>query len=133
MFAFAIWDAAEEQLFLARDRFGEKPLFVHEQGDNLVFASEIKGLLAVPGLKREVNLPAVWDYLAYRYAPGPKTLFTGIRKILPGTCATWKRGRFTERRYWTAPDRKAYKATAALADTEQTFLSTSTNRCACRW
>ena len=122
MFAFAIWDAAEEQLFLARDRFGEKPLFVHEVGDNLFFASEIKGLLAVPRMKREVNLPAVWDYLAYRYAPGPKTLFAGIRKILPGTCATWKRGRFTERRYWTAPDRQAWQAKPLGGDTEQAFL-----------
>jgi asparagine synthase (glutamine-hydrolysing) len=129
MFAFAIWDARREQLFLARDRFGEKPLFLHEEGENFYFASEIKGLLAVPRVKREVNVPAVWNYLAYRYAPGPETLFAGVRKLRPGTCATWHRGRLTERRYWTAPDRRALNGVASerLAqtlngDTERAFL-----------
>jgi asparagine synthase (glutamine-hydrolysing) len=107
MFAFALWDGAAGKLFLARDRFGEKPLFLHEDSRGLYFASEIKALLEVPGVKRGVDLPAVWDYLAYRYVPGPRTLFQGIRKLPPGTCATWERGRLTERRYWTAPDRIA--------------------------
>ncbi len=88
MFAFAIWDARNERLFLARDRFGEKPLFLFENGSGLYFASEIKALLRVPGIRVGVNLEAVWDYLAYRYVPGPKTLFTGIRKLTPGTTAT---------------------------------------------
>jgi asparagine synthase (glutamine-hydrolysing) len=51
-----------------------------------------------------VNLSAVWDFLAYRYVPGPKTLFEGIRKLSPGTCVTWEKGRLTERRYWAPPD-----------------------------
>ncbi|HEX6002367.1 MAG TPA: hypothetical protein VFZ14_00040, partial [Burkholderiales bacterium] len=89
MFAFAVWDAAEERLFLARDRFGEKPLFLSQHGEDLFFASEIKALLRVPGIKPGVDLEAVWDYLAYRYVPGPRTLFAGIRKLMPGTVATW--------------------------------------------
>ena len=108
MFAFAIWDAPRERLFMARDRFGEKPLFVCEEGDNLYFASEIKGLLRIPRMNRTVSLPAVWDYLAYRYVPGPSTLFAGIHKLPPGTAATWQKGRLTQRRYWTAPDRQAW-------------------------
>src|SRR5688572_24894578 len=75
MFAFAVWDAANERLFLARDRFGEKPLYLHEDASGLYFASEIKALLRIPGIKAAVNLEAVWDYLRYRYVPGPKTLF----------------------------------------------------------
>ena len=123
MFAFAIWDARNERLFFARDRFGEKPLFLYEDGDNLYFASEIKGLLAIPRVKREVNLPAVWDYLAYRYAPGPKTLFTGIRKLLPGTAGTWQRGKLREWRYWSAPDRNAWTAPKTpRGDTVNDFL-----------
>ena len=122
MFAFAIWDAPNESLFMARDRFGEKPLFVYEEGDNLYFASEIKGLLQIPRVKRSVNLPAVWDYLAYRYVPGPSTLFEGIRKIPPGTAVTWHRGRLTERRYWTAPDRKAWDSPLPKGDTVKAFL-----------
>ena len=107
MFAFAIWDAGRGVLFLARDRFGEKPLFLLEDGSELFFASEIKALLQLPRQKPEVNLTAVWDYLAYRYVPGPRTLLRGIRKLAPGTCATWKNGKLTERRYWSAPDRQA--------------------------
>jgi len=122
MFAFAIWDAPRERLFLARDRFGEKPLFVCEEGDNLYFASEIKGLLRIPRMNRDVSLPAVWDYLAYRYVPGPSTLFAGIHKLPPGTAATWQGGRLTQRRYWTAPDRKAWQAPQPKGDTVQSFL-----------
>jgi asparagine synthase (glutamine-hydrolysing) len=104
MFAFAIWDARRERLFLARDRFGEKPLFFHRSDRGIYFASEIKALLRVPRIDRAVSLPAVWDYLAYRYVPGPNTLFSGIRKLMPASTATWEKGRFTERRYWRAPD-----------------------------
>jgi len=106
MFAFAIWDASRQQLFIARDRFGEKPLFLHEDADGIYFASEIKALLHLPQPRPQVNLSAVWDFLAYRYVPGPQTLLEGIRKLAPGTCATWKDGRLTERRYWVAPDRE---------------------------
>src|SRR5262245_31273756 len=80
MFAFAVWDARKERLFLARDRFGEKPLFIHERCGDLYFASEIKALLRLPGIRTATDLSAVWDYLAYRYVPGPETLFSGIRK-----------------------------------------------------
>jgi asparagine synthase (glutamine-hydrolysing) len=123
MFAFAIWDARNERLFLARDRFGEKPLFLCENGSGLYFASEIKALLRVPGVKVSVDLEAVWDYLAYRYVPGPKTLFTGIRKLMPGTAATWERGKLKEERYWTPPDRSPCCLQLPQRDTVSTFLS----------
>ncbi len=122
MFAFAIWDARRERLFLARDRFGEKPLFFVEDGDNLYFASEIKALLRVPRVKAPVNLAAVWDYLAYRYVPGPKTLFSGVRKLMPGTTATWRHGRLTQARYWSAPDRDALRETPSRGDPVEAFL-----------
>ena len=123
MFAFAIWDARNERLLLARDRFGEKPLFVYENGRDLYFASEIKALLRIPGVKATVNLESVWDYLAYRYVPGPKTLFTGIRKLMPGTVAIWERGKFKEERYWTAPDRDPCPLQRPQGDAVATFLS----------
>jgi asparagine synthase (glutamine-hydrolysing) len=123
MFAFAIWDAPNEKLFVARDRFGEKPLFLCQDGDSLCFASEIKALLRLPRAKPGVDLSAVWDYLAYRYVPGPKTLFAGIRKLLPGTAATWHRGRVTEWRYWTAPDREARDSPEPRGDTVGGFLA----------
>ena len=123
MFAFAIWDARNERLFLARDRFGEKPLFLYDNGSGLHFASEIKALLRVPGVKTSVNLDAVWDYLAYRYVPGPKTLFRGIRKLMPGTSAVWERGQLKESRYWTAPDRGPLHFQRPQRDAVETFLS----------
>jgi asparagine synthase (glutamine-hydrolysing) len=105
MFAFAIWDASRARLFLARDRFGEKPLYLYEDPRGLFFASEIKALLRLPGISTEVDARAIWDYLSYRYVPGPKTLFVGIRKLMPGCLAIWERGVLREQRYWTAPDR----------------------------
>ena len=105
-FALAIWDARRERLFLARDRFGEKPLYLCEHGGGVFFASEIKALLALPGLPRGIDLASVWDYLAYRYVPGPHTLIEGIRKLAPGTTATWQNGRLWETRYWSPPDRE---------------------------
>jgi len=122
MFAFAIWDERRERLFLARDRFGEKPLFLYEDGRGLYFASEIKALLRIPGIEATVNLEAVWDYLAYRYVPGPKTLFAGIRKLMPGTTATWEHGRLKEERYWSAPDRERRQSRQPGSNAVETFL-----------
>ena len=123
MFAFAIWDARNARLFLARDRFGEKPLFLCENRGGLYFASEIKALLRVPGIRPAVDLEAVWDYLAYRYVPGPKTLFAGVRKLMPGSTATWERGRLEERRYWSSPDRRPCGTQAPQRDAVAAFLS----------
>jgi asparagine synthase (glutamine-hydrolysing) len=122
MFAFAIWDARNQRLFLARDRFGEKPLYIQEDTGGLYFASEIKALLRIPGVKASVNLQAVWDYLAYRYVPGPKTLFSGIRKLMPGTVAIWERGTLKEERYWSAPDRSARAFQQPQPDAVENFL-----------
>ena len=123
MFAFAIWDAPRAKLFIARDRFGEKPLFLREDAAGFYFASEIKALLAVPGARAPVDVSAVWDYLAFRYVPGPKTLVTGIRKLAPGTCATWHAGRLVERRYWTAPDHAALGGDVPEGDVVPSFLA----------
>jgi asparagine synthase (glutamine-hydrolysing) len=107
-FAFAVWDARKERLLLARDRFGEKPLYLCESGGSVFFASEVKALLRIPGIRPEVDLQAVRDYLAYRYVPGPRTLFAGIRKLQPATYAVWQFGRRREVRYWFAPDRSPH-------------------------
>ena len=123
MFAFAVWDANHKRLFLARDRFGEKPLFIHENQRGLFFASEIKALLRVPGVRGPVNLDAVWDYLAYRYVPGPKTLFAGIRKLMPGTALIWEKGNVREVRYWSAPDRQPLDKAASAKLIADDFLA----------
>ncbi len=106
MFAFALWDGERQRLFLARDRFGKKPLYLHQQGDTLLFASEVKSILAFPGVQAEVDTEALWDYFAYRYVPAPATLFRGIRKLMPGSWAIWERGVLREHRYYFPPDRE---------------------------
>ncbi len=104
MFAFAIWDSNKEELFLARDRYGKKPLFLYKQGHSLLFASEIKAILQYSNYKREINQQAVWDYFSYRYAPGPQTLFKEIVKLNPGSCGIWSKGDFREWSYFTPAD-----------------------------
>ncbi|HTK10634.1 MAG TPA: asparagine synthase (glutamine-hydrolyzing) [Ktedonobacteraceae bacterium] len=84
MFAFALWDANQQRLLLARDRAGKKPLYYTFVDGVFLFASEIKALLYHPLVKREVDLQSLGDFLSVRYVPGPATLFRSIRKVLPG-------------------------------------------------
>lgn len=81
MFAFALWDNENESLLLARDRMGERPLYLAHQGDRLIFASELKGLLASREVPFEVNPLAVAAYFAYDYVPDPMTPIVGVRKL----------------------------------------------------
>jgi asparagine synthase (glutamine-hydrolysing) len=84
MFAFAVWDAVEKSLFLARDRIGKKPLYYYHAGsDRLAFASEIKSLLQLPGINRDIEPTALADYLKYLYIPAPKTIYRNIYKLPP--------------------------------------------------
>jgi len=85
MFALALWDAARERLVLARDRLGKKPLLWTRLADGtLAFASELKALLRVPDVSREIDLEAIDAYLALQYVPGERTALEGIRKLPPG-------------------------------------------------
>lgn len=123
-FAFALWDAGRQQLMLARDRFGERPLYVCEGGGSVFFASEVKALLKVPGVRAEVDMHAVREYLAYSYAPGPRTLFKGIRKLMPASYALWQLGRRREVRYWSPPDRDPRESNGGgAADAVRGFLT----------
>jgi asparagine synthase (glutamine-hydrolysing) len=123
MFAFALWDSARRRLFLARDRFGKKPLFLRQDGGRVAFASEIKAILRLPGVLPKVNEQAVWHYLAYRYVPGPDTLVKGVRKLMPGSYAVWEGGELTEHRYYTPPDGEPRTLMPPPAEAEGLFLS----------
>lgn len=83
MFAFAIWDAPKQQLFLARDRFGKKPLFYAWFRGKFIFASELKAILSWPGFERKANLAAIHDYLSFKYTVGRNTAFEGVYKLEP--------------------------------------------------
>lgn len=83
MFAFALWDMSEQALLLARDPLGKKPLFYTEADGELVFASELQGLLQHPGVRRETDPFAIHEYLTYGYIPAPRTIFRDVRKLPP--------------------------------------------------
>ncbi len=100
MFAFAVWDERSETLMLARDRYGIKPLYYAEVGRTLVFASEVKAILALRGMPREVHLPALVDYFTFQNTYGEATLFKGVHLLEPGHLLLVKGSRVERRRYW---------------------------------
>lgn len=103
MFAFAIWDRNRRTLFLARDRFGKKPLYYSLLPDgHLVFASELKALTTHPRLDRRIDETSVKDYLTFGYVPDPKTIFRNVHKLPPGHFLRVDHGQTTlqPRRYW---------------------------------
>src|SRR5215470_12456607 len=89
MFAVAAWNDREKKLLLIRDRMGVKPLYYYWDGTTLLFGSEIKALLASNVLPRRLNYQAIWDYLTYRYVPGPETAWKNVWKLPPGHLLEW--------------------------------------------
>ena len=100
MFGFAIWDRRRRRLLVARDRLGVKPVYYHVGAGFLAFASEVKALLELPQVPRELDEEAFEQYLALRYVPGPRTMFRGIRKLPPGHRLVYEAGRVKVERYW---------------------------------
>ncbi|MBG9792289.1 asparagine synthase [Paenibacillus dendritiformis] len=88
MFGFAIWDRNKQELFLARDHFGIKPLYYYMNDEMLVFGSEIKSILTVPGVARQVNMNGFYNYLTFQYVPDPETMYAGIYKLPPAHSMT---------------------------------------------
>lgn len=101
MFAFAIWDSRQQQLLLARDHAGIKPLYYRRNGSGLFFASEIKALLRIPGIRRELNYECIPDLLTFLWVPGKETLLKGIKKLEPGNYILWKNGNIQIRKWFT--------------------------------
>jgi asparagine synthase (glutamine-hydrolysing) len=110
MFALAIWDRRSRRLILARDRLGKKPLYYTARPDGLLFGSEIKALLAWPGMPRRPNLTAIDGYLSFGYVPGPDTAFLGVRKLeaahylVVETHSDGSLGEPKRVRYWGLPE-----------------------------
>lgn len=101
MFAFAVWNKAKRELFIARDRLGVKPLYYfHSANGDLYFASEIKGILETGAIKAELNYGGLADYLANHATSGDETLFTGIKRLPAGHTLTWNDGRIDISQYW---------------------------------
>jgi len=115
MFAFALWDKKLNKLFIARDRLGKKQLYyyqeeeqeqtpgqlkAHEGFGKFAFGSEIKAILALPDIKKEIRLDAVHDFFAYQYIPDPKSIFKHIHKLPPAHYMVIEQGKITIEKYW---------------------------------
>jgi len=121
MFAFALWDNNRKTLFLARDRFGQKPLFYHKTDERIVFGSEIKAIMKAPGMRHEPDIEAIHHYLSYQSVPSPYCAFKGVNKLLPAHFLLIKDGHGEPRRYWKLSYRdklriEGEKAEAALCE-----------------
>ncbi|MBP7864249.1 asparagine synthase (glutamine-hydrolyzing), partial [bacterium] len=103
MFAFAIYDKNQKRLLIARDRMGEKPLHYAIVNNHLVFCSEIKGILAFPGFKKEVDSFALRQYMALEYVPAPRSIFAGINKLPPASYLLVENGQIKTKTYWQIP------------------------------
>lgn len=127
MFAFALHDRTDNSVVLARDPFGKKPVFYTALpaggGEGIVFGSEITAVLAHPGIRADLDVESLHDYLCWRYVPGPHTFFRGIRKLVPGGMIRWQDGRWTESRYWTPPEADGGGRLPVPADPVEGFLA----------
>jgi asparagine synthase (glutamine-hydrolysing) len=113
MFAIVVWDRRAQRLWLARDRFGEKPLYYGWSGGALLFASELKALAPHPLWRGELDRAALELFLRYGYIPSPWTAFAAMRKLPPGCCLEIANGEESApRAYWSAPERAAAAAEA---------------------
>jgi asparagine synthase (glutamine-hydrolysing) len=119
MFALAIWDGRRNELFLARDRIGVKPLFYAHFPGGLVFGSEVKALLRHPAIGRELNREAFFHYLTFSFSPGDSTLFEGIQKLEPAERMTiGADGRVKRDRYWSPFSPSVARQVAAMSERE---------------
>jgi asparagine synthase (glutamine-hydrolysing) len=101
MFGLAVWDARGQRLFLARDRLGIKPLYVHDGPEGVTFGSELKAVVSAPWVPLEWDAEAVDDFMTYEFVPAPRSIVAGVSKLRPGTSLLYERGRAPQiRRYW---------------------------------
>ena len=111
MFAIGLWDARKRRLLLARDRVGKKPLFYATLGNRIIFASELKSLLQVPGVSKDIEPEALVDYFSLLYVPAPKSIYRQVRKVRPASFIIFDSQGMCERSYWDiqfdAPETKS--------------------------
>uniref|UniRef100_A0A832I3N2 asparagine synthase (glutamine-hydrolyzing) n=1 Tax=Eiseniibacteriota bacterium TaxID=2212470 RepID=A0A832I3N2_UNCEI len=103
MFAFGLFDRSRRRLLLGRDRLGIKPLYWHDDGRRIAFASELKALMLDPAVPRDLDHEAIAEYLTFQYVPAPRTPWTGVRKLPAGHYLVCDANGPQVRRYWSMP------------------------------
>ncbi len=123
-FAFAIHDKEDGSLFIARDRYGVKPLHLYRDGDKLLFASEIKSLLAL-GVPRKLDVESLHAYLHLGYLPGPASIFKKVRKMEPGTYLFIRKGKVMRKRWYKIPydPKKVARNTSSYEDQQKKLVN----------
>jgi asparagine synthase (glutamine-hydrolysing) len=123
MFALAVWDVPRRRLLLARDRVGKKPLYYAQDGERLLFASELKGLLCDAAVKRIPSIEAISDYLTFGAIPAPRTIYDHVHQLLPGHYLVWENGRIRTTEYWDLryPSSRPGGESERLAEFEEIF------------
>jgi asparagine synthase (glutamine-hydrolysing) len=119
MFAFGLWDRRNRRLWLVRDRLGVKPLYYAVTGDRLVFASEIKSIFESGVVAPALDPHALPEYLTFGYLGGERTMFAGVRRLLPGSHLIWERGEIHTTQYWDV----TFQPTAQGADAAEASLA----------
>lgn len=127
MFGFAIWDGRNNRLFLARDRIGIKPLYYYLDSNRLVFGSELKSILQVKDIPRQVNPKALDNFLTFEYVPAPLSIFQGIKKLEPGHTLMWDNGKTTIRKYWNLEYREKKTSEAQICEELEALLQDAVN------
>jgi asparagine synthase (glutamine-hydrolysing) len=112
MFAFAIWDSAKQNLFIARDRIGEKPLYYSHNSTNFLFSSEIRSLLASNKIPKKLNQAALLDYVQYQTVHAPQTLIENVFMLMPGHYLEFVSGKLSTSQYWRPEIKNPETATA---------------------
>ncbi len=100
MYAFAVWDEKKRRLLIGRDKLGIKPIYYFQDQDKLIFSSEVKSILEVSGVSRDIDYSALNQYLQLGYVPTPLTMFNGIKKLPAATLLTSDEGKLTQRNFW---------------------------------
>lgn len=100
MFSFAIWDSRNEKLFLARDRIGIKPLYYYTDKDKIVFGSEMKAIIQVKSVERQIDLSSIDQYLSFGYIPSPLSIFEKIKKLPPGHHLSIQGDSISMKKFW---------------------------------
>jgi asparagine synthase (glutamine-hydrolysing) len=114
MFAFALWDLRARRLLLARDRVGKKPLYYTQDGERLLFGSELKALITDPSVKRALSVEALDDYLTFGAVPAPRTIYQNVQQVPPAHYLVWEGGRTRTVEYWDV----AYRDLPARSEDE---------------
>lgn len=128
MFAFVLHDAISHEVVLARDPFGKKPLFVapytNSNGKGLAFGSEISAVLEHPDVKADLDTQSLFEFLRWRYVPGPNRFFRGMSKLVPGGIIRWRKGTWAETRYRLSPEEDGAPRLLEPEDPIGAFLAT---------